>query len=122
MTSIFLVYAVGHPDLCEPLIAVTDNVDLAKSLEHRLSPIPVRWEQHVADLSHDDEIFAVFLAAGGGDGAELLDPIGDGVFGSRHEAERARDARTLSGDGHFVVWSYPVGWTRAGWPFEPEGG
>ncbi|MGE9809242.1 hypothetical protein [Janibacter sp. G1551] len=115
---VYLVYAVNPQDSSEPLIAIVDSEEQAIALERQLSPVRVRWEEHTVPEGAHDELFIIFLAAGGDTSdAELTDPIGDHLFVDHQEAVRHRDQRNLSGVGHFVVRSYPSGWRRAGWPF-----
>lgn len=123
MNEVLLVYAVRPDDGSEPLVAVVGGVDEAAGIERRLAPVTVRWERHELRAGPSDEVSVVFLAAGGAeDGAELADPIGDEVFSSRQEAEKWRESRSPGGEGQFVVRSYPLGWTRPGWPFFDEQG
>lgn len=119
--EVLLVYAIRPTDGSEPLIAVAGGPGEAAGIERELAPISVRWERHELAAAPGDEIFVVFLAAGGVDEeTELADPIGDGVFSSKAEAENWKESRSLGGEGHFAVRSYPVGWHRPGWPFCEE--
>ncbi|MDF8264753.1 hypothetical protein P4R38_10895 [Luteipulveratus sp. YIM 133296] len=117
------VYGRSVPDGDEPLIAVVRTEEEARAVEARVlgrhEQARVMWETLPVVGRLGDSVHLLLQSSGESDVVEVTNPVGIAAFADREGAERELRARAADGRP-YVVGSFPLGWRRAGWPFDAD--